>query len=133
MKVKFSLYVSNFIHSSMALQPFAGPWPLLQFLNLPYTGGRTPWTVISPSQGRYLHAGQYKHGINANIDIHVLNEIRTHDPSIRESEECKQLAMKQIPTRSQPVHLMNGHFQALAPLVYDERGPALNMISAQKR
>jgi hypothetical protein len=30
-------------HSSMALQPFVGPWPLLQFRNL-YTAGRTPWT-----------------------------------------------------------------------------------------
>jgi hypothetical protein len=25
-------------HSSMALQPFVGPWPLLQFRNLFYTG-----------------------------------------------------------------------------------------------
>jgi hypothetical protein len=34
-----------FIHSSMALQPFVVPWPLLQFRNLfLYTGGRTPWT-----------------------------------------------------------------------------------------
>jgi hypothetical protein len=29
-----------FIHSSMALQPFVGPWPLLQFRNLFYTDGR---------------------------------------------------------------------------------------------
>jgi hypothetical protein len=27
----------------MALQPFVGPWPLFQFLDL-YTVGRTPWT-----------------------------------------------------------------------------------------
>jgi hypothetical protein len=25
-----------------------------------YTVGRTPWTGISPSQGRYLHIGQHK-------------------------------------------------------------------------
>jgi hypothetical protein len=31
-------------HSSMALQPFAGPWPLLQFRNLFYTDGMAPWT-----------------------------------------------------------------------------------------
>jgi hypothetical protein len=31
----------------MALQPFVGPWPLLQFLNL-YTVGRTPWTGDQP-------------------------------------------------------------------------------------
>jgi hypothetical protein len=33
-----------FIHSSMALQPFVGPWLLLQFRNLFYTDGRTTWT-----------------------------------------------------------------------------------------
>jgi hypothetical protein len=32
----------NFIHSSVALQPFVGPWPRLQFRNLFYTDGRTP-------------------------------------------------------------------------------------------
>jgi hypothetical protein len=43
----------------MALQPFVGPWPLFEFLNL-YTVGRTPWTGGSPSQGRYLHTEQHK-------------------------------------------------------------------------
>jgi hypothetical protein len=33
-----------FFHSSMALQPFVGPRPLLQFHNLFCTDGRTPWT-----------------------------------------------------------------------------------------
>jgi hypothetical protein len=37
-----------FIHSSIALQHFVGPWPLLQFLNLCYTDGRTPWTSDQP-------------------------------------------------------------------------------------
>jgi hypothetical protein len=46
----------SFIHSSMALQPFVGPWPFLQFRNHFYTDGRIPWT----SQGRYLHTGQHK-------------------------------------------------------------------------
>jgi hypothetical protein len=32
------------VHSSMALQPSVRPWPLLQFRNLFYTDGRTPWT-----------------------------------------------------------------------------------------
>jgi hypothetical protein len=32
----------------MALQPFVGPWPLLQFHNLFYTDGRTPWTSDQP-------------------------------------------------------------------------------------
>jgi hypothetical protein len=32
----------------MALQPFVGLWPLLQFRNLFYTDGRTPWTGDQP-------------------------------------------------------------------------------------
>jgi hypothetical protein len=70
----------------MAAQPFGGPWPFFSLL-IPYTVGRTPWWGISPSQGLYLHAEQHKHGINAhNTDIHALSGIRTHDPSIRASE-----------------------------------------------
>jgi hypothetical protein len=40
------IHIQNrvFLHSSMALQPFVRPWPLLQFRNLIYTDGRTPWT-----------------------------------------------------------------------------------------
>jgi hypothetical protein len=34
--------------SSMALQLFAGPWPLLQFCNLFDTDARTPWTSFQP-------------------------------------------------------------------------------------
>jgi hypothetical protein len=36
---------------------------------------------ISPSQGRYLHTEQ------THTDIHVLSEIRTHDSSVRASED----------------------------------------------
>jgi hypothetical protein len=39
---------SDCIHSSMALQPFVGPWPFLQFRNLFYTDGRTPWASDQP-------------------------------------------------------------------------------------
>jgi hypothetical protein len=43
----------------MALQPFVGPWPLLEFRNFFFTQtlgllGR----VISPSESRYPHTGQ---------------------------------------------------------------------------
>jgi hypothetical protein len=38
----------SFIHSPMALQPFVGPWALLQYRNLFYTDGRTPWTSDQP-------------------------------------------------------------------------------------
>jgi hypothetical protein len=33
-----------FINSSIVLQSFVGPWPLLQFRNLFYTDSRAPWT-----------------------------------------------------------------------------------------
>jgi hypothetical protein len=32
----------------MVLQPFVGPWPLLQFRNLFCRDGRTPWTSDQP-------------------------------------------------------------------------------------
>jgi hypothetical protein len=32
----------------MVVQPFVGPWFLLQFRNLFYTDGRTPWTSDQP-------------------------------------------------------------------------------------
>lgn len=38
----------NDILSSMALPPFVGSWPRLQFRNLIYTGGRTPCTSDQP-------------------------------------------------------------------------------------
>jgi hypothetical protein len=56
----------------------------LQFLNAK-TIGRNPWTGISQSQGHYL----YKHRINTNI--HALSGIRTHDPSVRASEDSSCL------------------------------------------
>jgi hypothetical protein len=41
-------FIYLFIHLLMTLQPFVGPWPLLQFRNLFYTAGRTPWTGNQP-------------------------------------------------------------------------------------
>jgi hypothetical protein len=51
------------------LQPFFGPWPLFQFLNLfTQSVGLLGW-VISPSQGRYVHTGQHKHRINIQTSM----------------------------------------------------------------
>jgi hypothetical protein len=47
--------------------------------------------AISPSQGHYIHTGQHKHRINAHADIHALSGIRTHDPSVRVSEDSSCL------------------------------------------
>jgi hypothetical protein len=50
----------SFIHSSMALQPFVGPWPLLHF-------HRTPWTCDQPvARPLPTHTEQHKHRINAH-------------------------------------------------------------------
>jgi hypothetical protein len=48
------------MYVSMALEPFVGPWPLFQFLNL-YTVGRTPWKGDQPVAGPLL-----SHRINAH-------------------------------------------------------------------
>jgi hypothetical protein len=61
----FSMYLSS-IYLSMALEPFVGPWPLLQFLDLFRQFVRLFGRGISPLQGRYLHTGQHKHRINSH-------------------------------------------------------------------
>jgi hypothetical protein len=45
-------------------------------------------TILIPNTIRhtYLHTGQQRHRINAHTDIHASSGIRTHDPSVRESE-----------------------------------------------
>jgi hypothetical protein len=62
------------------------PEHFFSFLIL-YTVGRTPWTRISPSQGRYLHTEQHKHRINthrqsclqwgSNPTVHALDRAAT--------------------------------------------------------
>jgi hypothetical protein len=81
----------SFIHPSMALQPFVGPCPLLQFRNLFTQSVGLLGRGISPSQGNYLYTGQHKHRINSHTDIHAPSGIRTHDPSVRESEDISCL------------------------------------------
>jgi hypothetical protein len=47
----------------MALQPFVGPWPLLQFLD-PIQSVGPLGRGINPVQGCYLHTGDHKRRIN---------------------------------------------------------------------
>jgi hypothetical protein len=77
------IYQRSFIHSSIAVEPFVGHWPFLQFRNLFTQSVGLLGRVISPSQGPYLHTGQHKHRINAHTDIPAVSGIRTHDPSVR--------------------------------------------------
>jgi hypothetical protein len=94
------LTLSTMMHSRlwqfpifMAPQGFVGSWPLFFSVSWSYTQsvgllGRG----ISPSQDLYLHTEQHKHRINAhNTDIHASSEIRTHDPSVRASEDSSCL------------------------------------------
>jgi hypothetical protein len=84
LSIYLPIYLS--IHLSMALQPFVGPWPLFQFLDLLHSrwdSGR----VIGPSQGRYLHTEQHKHRINAYTDDHTSSGIRNSDPSFWAGED----------------------------------------------
>jgi hypothetical protein len=46
---------------------------------------------ISPSQGLYLHTEQHKHRVNAHNTDYALSGIRTHDPSVRASEDSSYL------------------------------------------
>jgi hypothetical protein len=81
----------SLIHSSMSLQRFVGPLPLLQFVIIFTQAVEQLGRGISPSQGRYLRAGQHKHRINIHTDTHALSGIRTHDPSVRASEDSSCL------------------------------------------
>jgi hypothetical protein len=78
----------SFIHSSMAL--LLAPGLFFSFAII-FTQTRLLGRAIIPSQARYLYTGQHKHRINAHRDIHVLSRIRTHDPSVRASEDSSCL------------------------------------------
>jgi hypothetical protein len=56
----------------------------LQFLNSE-TVGRTPWTGDQPVARPLPYTRQHKYRMNANN--YVSSGIRTHDPSVRESED----------------------------------------------
>jgi hypothetical protein len=68
-----------------ALAAFSVSWSCTQSVGLLGRG-------ISPSQGLYLYTEQHKHRTNAhNTDIYALSGIRTHDQSVRTSEDSSCL------------------------------------------
>jgi hypothetical protein len=84
--VSVGVAIRSFIHQWL-YSPLLGPGLFFSFvISFTQTVGFLG-PGFSPSQGRYLHTGQHKHGINAHTDIHALNGIRTHDPSVRGSED----------------------------------------------
>jgi hypothetical protein len=101
---KYQIYRS--IDLSMTLQTFVGPWPLFSFLIF-YTVGRTPWTGDQPV-ARLLpaHTGHHKHRINAHTDIHASSGIRTHDPSVRASEDSSRLRPRDHSDRTEFISII---------------------------
>jgi hypothetical protein len=78
MRIAFiSIYLHIFVF--MVLQPFVGPWPLFQFLNLLTQSVGLLGRGISRSQGRYLQTGQHKQKIKTlrHAWIHVLDRAAT--------------------------------------------------------
>jgi hypothetical protein len=71
----------------MALQSFLLDVGLFFSFLILYTVDRTLGRGISPSQGPYLHREQHKHRINIHTGIRSLSGIRTHDSSVRVSED----------------------------------------------
>jgi hypothetical protein len=73
----------------MILPAQSGPWPLIQFRNHFYTDARTPWMsdqlVASILSKQRTTQTQNKRIHTPNI--HDLSSIRTHDPSVRASED----------------------------------------------
>jgi hypothetical protein len=79
-----SYLLQSCVHSSIHQCLYSLFFSFVIFLTLTV---RLLGRVTSPSQGRYLHTEQHKDRKNAHTDIHALSGIRTHDPSVRASED----------------------------------------------
>jgi hypothetical protein len=79
---------SIFFFFATALPSHSGPRPLIQLRNhFSQTVGLLG-RVTSLSQGHYVNTGQHKQNKRIHTpNIHVLSGIRTHDPSVRASED----------------------------------------------
>jgi hypothetical protein len=86
----FHLHFHSFIHQWI-YSALLGPGLFFSYIIFFTQSVELLGRVISPAQGRYLITGQQKHRINAHTDIHVLSGIRTHDPSVRASEDSSSL------------------------------------------
>jgi hypothetical protein len=74
---------------------------------------------ISQSQGLYLYTEQHKHRIT-HTDIHALNGIRTHDPSVRASEDTSCLRPRGHCDRHKR-YSQFGNFRSLCTVPYLSR------------
>jgi hypothetical protein len=78
----YTSLASMYVHLRMILQPFVGPWPLFSSFLILYTVGRTPWTGDQPIAWPLR---------THRTDIYAFSGIRTHDSSIRASEDSSCL------------------------------------------
>jgi hypothetical protein len=83
------LLINIFEHFFQWLYSPLEPWPLLFQFHDHFTDGRTPWAnyqlVAGPLPKHRITQTQNKHIHTPNI--HALCGIRTHDPSVRASED----------------------------------------------
>jgi hypothetical protein len=73
--------ILSFIHQWL-YSPLLGPGLFFSYVIFFTQTVELLGRVISPSQGRYVHAGQHKHRINTHTNIHASSGIRTHDRSL---------------------------------------------------
>jgi hypothetical protein len=79
-----TVYTSLYL--SMVLQPFVGPWPLFQFLNL-YTVSKGSFDGGSARRKAATYTQKNTNTEYTRTDIHVSSGIRTHDPSVTAAED----------------------------------------------
>jgi hypothetical protein len=75
---------------SMALPAHSEPRPLVRFRNHFFSDGKTPWTS-DQFVARPLPKHRTTQPQNKRTDIHALSGIRTHNPSVRASEDSSCL------------------------------------------
>jgi hypothetical protein len=93
----------------MALQPFVGPRPLLQFYNLFYTEGRTSWTSDQPV-ARPLLTQRTTQTQNKRTHRHpCLEWIQTHDLSFERAKTVHALDRAAIVMGGNP-HILNKYY-----------------------
>jgi hypothetical protein len=85
------LFIHSFIHQWL-YSSLLNPGLFFSFVILFTQSVGLLGRVMSPSQGRYLHAGQHK--INAYTDIRAFSGIRTYDPSARASDDSSYLRQR---------------------------------------
>jgi hypothetical protein len=80
----------------MALQPFVGPWPLLQFRNHFYTDGTTPWTGDQPvAKPLPTHRTAQTQNKRTEASVHWVGVLASQDSSCLRSRGNSNLHLKQ--------------------------------------